>query len=50
MHLTGPGFDQFSENQIVRVWAGSDGSLTYDTQIGGSTTANAFTVLQIQPG
>jgi hypothetical protein len=42
-----PSFDAFSQNQIVQVWAVSEGSITYDTQLGGSTTANQFTVLQI---
>jgi hypothetical protein len=43
-----PTFDQFSDEQIARVWAVSTGTITYDTQIGGSTTANEFTVLQIE--
>ena len=39
------GIDQ---DDVVRVWARSEGSLTYSTQIGGSTTVPSFRVLKAE--
>ncbi len=39
------GVDQ---NDVVRVWVRSEGSYSYDTQIGGNTTAPKFKVLKAE--
>jgi hypothetical protein len=39
------GIDQ---NDVARVWVQSEGSFSYDTQIGGSTTVPAFKVFRAE--
>jgi ethanolamine utilization protein EutA (predicted chaperonin) len=43
-----PEFDRFSSDSTVKVWATVIGAESYDTTIGGSTTATSFRVVQIQ--
>lgn len=43
-----PVLDNIDENDIVKVWAKSTGSFSYDTQIGGNTTVPSFNVLKAE--
>lgn len=43
-----PVLDGIDQNDTIRVWATSIGSLSYDTQVGGSTTVPAFKVLRAE--
>lgn len=43
-----PVLDGIDQNDVVRLWVEGAGSLTYDTQIGGSTTVPSFTVLRAE--
>jgi hypothetical protein len=45
---TCPVLDGIDQDDVVRLWVRGDGAFTYSTQIGGSTTAPAFTVLQAE--
>ena len=45
---TCPVLSGIDQNDVVRVWVRSEGSTTYDTQIGGSTTAPQFDVLKAE--
>jgi hypothetical protein len=43
-----PVLDGIDQNDTIRVWATSIGSISYDTQAGGNTTAPAFNVLRAE--
>lgn len=43
-----PVLDGIDQDDVVRVWVKSLGTLSYDTQIGGSTTVPAFQVLKAE--
>jgi hypothetical protein len=43
-----PALAGVDQNDVVRVWVVGKGSMSYDTQIGGSTTVPLFDVLKTQ--
>jgi hypothetical protein len=43
-----PVLDGIDQNDTIRVWATSLGSLSYDTQVGGNTTVPSFDVLRAE--
>ena len=47
-YSTCPLLDGIDQNDTIKVWAKSTGSISYDTQIGGNTTAPSFNVLRAE--
>jgi len=45
---TCPVLDGIDQNDTIRVWTRSSGSYSYDTQIGGSTTAPSFRIIKAE--